>query len=309
VVPSPHPGINPWLRGLTVLSSTDVWAFGEYYADVPLGGDEGGVGQIQQNLIEHWDGSAWSGVPSPNVPPTVNGLFGGSAVSPTDIWAVGYHLVIFGVNQLNHPHLLHWDGASWSLVPVPVHNRETTYLYSISALSADDAIAVGFYDTGGPRPTYHTLVERWDGFTWNIVPSANPGDVNYLYALAVIFPDEVWAVGEMVVGEFFDAPLIERYTTSCLDNGFLRGDSNFDGKVDLSDAVTTLGHLFLGLGEPKCLDAEDADDSGTVEITDPILLLGSLFLGQVSPPAPFPECGLDPTPADGLGCMGSCPGT
>ena len=54
---------------------------------------------------------------------------------------------------------------------------------------------------------------------------------------------------------------------------FLRGDTSGDGKLDLADAVCTLGHLFLGSG--PCLypleeDALDTDDSGTVDITDPI---------------------------------------
>lgn len=88
--------------------------------------------------------------------------------------------------------------------------------------------------------------------------------------------------------------------------GFLRGDANADGTVDLSDAVATLTYLFGGGREPECMDASDADDSGVVEITDPIFLLGALFLGlrQILPP--HPECGADGT-RDDLGCGRSCP--
>jgi hypothetical protein len=74
---------------------------------------------------------------------------------------------------------------------------------------------------------------------------------------------------------------------------FRRGDSNADGAFDLSDAVGTLGHLFLGLEEPVCLAAADVDDDGRIDITDPIRLLGWLFLGS-EPPAPPRECGTDP---------------
>jgi hypothetical protein len=82
---------------------------------------------------------------------------------------------------------------------------------------------------------------------------------------------------------------------------FLRGDSNQDGKVDLSDAVFTLGVLFLG-GDPAfCLDALDADDDGEVVITDAIYTLGVLFLGGNSMPPPFPLPARDPT-EDALGC-------
>jgi hypothetical protein len=93
-----------------------------------------------------------------------------------------------------------------------------------------------------------------------------------------------------------------------VDAAFLRGDANEDGKVDLSDAVYTLGHLFLGSAAPGCLDAADADDSGTLEITDAIYGLGYLFLGSPAPPEPFPGCNPDPT-GDDLGCDGfaACP--
>jgi hypothetical protein len=41
-------------------------------------------------LILHWNGTAWSKVPSPSPGPKGNFLTSVSAVSPTDAWAVGY---------------------------------------------------------------------------------------------------------------------------------------------------------------------------------------------------------------------------
>jgi hypothetical protein len=83
---------------------------------------------------------------------------------------------------------------------------------------------------------------------------------------------------------------------------FLRGDTDGSGLLDLTDAISLLGHVFLG--EPAllpCPDAADADDSGALDITDAITILGHLFLGAHAPPAPFPFPGIDPTPDD-LGC-------
>ena len=83
---------------------------------------------------------------------------------------------------------------------------------------------------------------------------------------------------------------------------FIRGDANDDTLVDLSDAVTTLNHLFLNGGEGTfCADAGDANDDGTLNITDPIQILNYLFLGGTVPRPPFPEPGIDPT-ADALRC-------
>src|SRR5207244_4175617 len=40
-------------------------------------------------LTDHWDGSSWTTVPSPSVPHVGNLLFGVTAISSTDVWAVG----------------------------------------------------------------------------------------------------------------------------------------------------------------------------------------------------------------------------
>jgi hypothetical protein len=85
---------------------------------------------------------------------------------------------------------------------------------------------------------------------------------------------------------------------------FRRGDSNGDRVMDLSDAITTLGFLFLG--EPRSLECEksaDADDSGVLDLTDVLAFLNHLFLAGPAPPPPFDVCGADPT-ADALGCAG-----
>jgi len=82
---------------------------------------------------------------------------------------------------------------------------------------------------------------------------------------------------------------------------FLRGDSDSNGRLQLSDAVRTLGWMFLGQGFPGCMDAADTNDDGTVDISDPIAGLNYLFSGSAAPKPPFPDVGCDPTP-DLLGC-------
>ena len=79
--------------------------------------------------------------------------------------------------------------------------------------------------------------------------------------------------------------------------------------MDISDAVILLAHLFLGGDRPACADASDADDSGSLDLTDAVYSLGFQFLGGPAPPAPFPDCGVDPTADKGgdLGCATGCP--
>jgi hypothetical protein len=84
---------------------------------------------------------------------------------------------------------------------------------------------------------------------------------------------------------------------------FRRGDCNADGDVDLSDAVRTLGVLFLGEETPGCLDACDSNDDGVTDISDAVATLGALFLGDPAPPAPgMHACGPDPSD-DELDCQ------
>ena len=83
---------------------------------------------------------------------------------------------------------------------------------------------------------------------------------------------------------------------------FLRGDTNGDGSVDISDGIATLGYLFLGGIDVGCFDAADADDNGEVELTDGVFTFGFLFSGGLPLPSPgHLNCGADPT-ADSLTC-------
>src|SRR5260221_12429446 len=80
VVPSPSPGVEGnVLPAVASVSANDVWAVGE--ATDATG--------RQLTLTEHWNGTAWSVVASPNVGSANNTLLAVAAVSTTEVWAVG----------------------------------------------------------------------------------------------------------------------------------------------------------------------------------------------------------------------------
>ena len=94
------------LRGVAAVSKHDVWAVGstgsyEDFNDKP------------QTLIEHWDGSQWNIVPSPNPGVSENVLYDLAVASKDDIWAVGY----YGAGSGSRTLVQHWDGLTWSVVP------------------------------------------------------------------------------------------------------------------------------------------------------------------------------------------------
>ena len=100
--------------------------------------------------------------------------------------------------------------------------------------------------------------------------------------------------------EVLARPAVRSYSREVARFRFLRGDSNVDGAVNVSDAVRTLDRLFSD-GQPfSCGDAADASDDGRVNITDPVWTLLHLFGGRTLP-EPTGACGRDPT-SDELGC-------
>jgi hypothetical protein len=89
---------------------------------------------------------------------------------------------------------------------------------------------------------------------------------------------------------------------------FVRGDSNTDGRFDLADPVSLLGHLFLDGVTPSCSDAADSNDDGRLDLSDAAYSLAYLFLGGPRPPSPFARCDIDRT-QDALDCAeySACP--
>ncbi len=75
---------------------------------------------------------------------------------------------------------------------------------------------------------------------------------------------------------------------------FVRGDTNNDGKVNISDAAYLLNYLFGGGTKPSCYEVGDINDDTGQDISDAVFLLRFLFLGDSQPPAPFPVCDFDP---------------
>ncbi|MEM7230645.1 MAG: VCBS repeat-containing protein [Planctomycetota bacterium] len=106
---------------------------------------------------------------------------------------------------------------------------------------------------------------------------------------------------DLLVADAARGSLIFYRSLGCDASLFTRGDADDDQTVSISDAVTTLRHLFLAAATPRCSDAADFDDDGRLTLSDPIGTLRFLFLSGPAPIAPFPIAGNDPT-LDGLDC-------
>lgn len=113
--PNPLSGISTdqnWLTAVSAVAAKDVWAVGRY------GNHDGGP--FDQTLIEHWNGSRWTVVPSPDPGGSSydDDLWGVAAVASHDAWAVGA-VGFFGDTPVSTPLALHWDGSQWTQVALP----------------------------------------------------------------------------------------------------------------------------------------------------------------------------------------------
>jgi hypothetical protein len=176
-VAAPDPGTrNSFLTGVTGAAPNDVWAVG-YVQNLPYGN------RIRLPLVVHWNGTAWSEVTIPGTP-TNNStyLYGVSAVSSTDAWAVGYR---FGNGD--GAYVARWNGTSWSPVTAPAMST----LQTVSARSGNDVWVAG-YDASGSAAVGH-----WNGSAWTVTPVTVTGGAGQplVDGIAATGPNSAWLVG------------------------------------------------------------------------------------------------------------------
>jgi len=155
-----------------------------------------------RGTIRHWDGRAWSPVPSG----TYSELGVVHGASASDVWAVGAYGTV-----------LHWDGGRWQLVDLGT--RET--FGALVAIAADDVWIGGtnglayHWDGGTWKPVATGMIEsprvlvararndiwaiagvsqlaHWDGARWTAVASETD---QLLTGLWIAGPDEIWVTG------------------------------------------------------------------------------------------------------------------
>jgi len=116
-------------------------------------------------------------------------LYGAAAISARSAWAVG-------LADPARPKTLieRWRGGVWRRLPSPT-SASGGSLSAVAVTSADRAWAVG--QTGSLatlKPS--TLIERWNGTRWRIVPSPTPAHGGALYGVAAASARSAWAVGQ-----------------------------------------------------------------------------------------------------------------
>jgi len=182
--PSPQfpPPDTASLNSIAAISADDIWAGGELYED-----------PFALPLLEHFDGTSWT----QSAPPVTDCIVWSiSADATNDVWAAGSTL---GGGTC----ILHYNGSVWTLADSPNQCCGYNLLTSVVALSPENVWAAGWYvqSPTEDRPEL-TLVEHWNGSSWEIVSSPNVGQAgkfsSRLNGIFASSANSLWAVGQSI---------------------------------------------------------------------------------------------------------------
>jgi hypothetical protein len=235
-VPTPNPTgsqVQAQLLGIAAIASTNVWAVG--FSASPT--------TDYATLAEHWNGSAWSIVPTPNPPgvPTVS-LNAVAAISANDIWAAGGNPP-FQRTSAGQALLEHWNGSAWSIAAAPPSTATwfASSRFGLAAASTTDVWAVGNFDS------FH-----WDGTAWSVTPGAQT-----TLASSAAGATSVWAVGSYTDNSYGYAAT---YTTAYLWNG--------SSWVQTATVSPTFGDTFQGVSARASYDVWAVGTSSALTLTE-----------------------------------------
>ena len=185
IADTPQPGSRrDMFFAASALSPSDVWVVG----------DQEGRDHLFETLAEHWDGTNWEVVPTPDPGSTGNHLYAVDAISSDDVWAAGQQL---GGHAPDNGLVEHWDGHSWSVVPFPAAGSASVLLDAITVTADGQVYVAGEADSpaSGGRP----LIESYSHGAWQTasLPASAGSKWTNLYGLTVA-DGTVWAVGTYV---------------------------------------------------------------------------------------------------------------
>jgi hypothetical protein len=161
VMPSraPRGAGGTYLNAVSCPTASSCYAVGTYTT-----GSSAGL-----SLVEHWDGSRWTIMRSPNPKSATSTTLSGVSCASATCWAVGSYTTkpvgepFFTVTeQLQH--------GQWVLVASPNANgSQSSALDAVSCAAAANCYAVGFWQRGAGA----ALVEHWNGAQWEIESTGN----------------------------------------------------------------------------------------------------------------------------------------
>jgi hypothetical protein len=175
-----------YLYGIATLPNGTAWATGTY-TQAP--------GHQGRALTEHWNGHQWTIVPAANPGAAEDMLYGATAASRGQVWAVGTYGDTAGYF---HPLIEGWTGRRWTVRPVRGLRRGAHGILTSVTSGASGVWAAGQLSAAG---TDREVVLQLRRGTWRVVserPVHTAGGIAadaYPQAVAVGADGRLWVAG------------------------------------------------------------------------------------------------------------------
>ena len=175
--PTPAGSSAAEFTSVSAVASNSVWAVGFSLSVV---NNE----NVSTPLVEHYDGTSWSIQTTPATGGKLNAV---TAVSATDVWAVG------GTGSADL--IENFNGTTWSIVQAPSPPTSDPSLGGISAVSSTDIFAIGSNGKGN-----FPQVLQFNGTTWTSLANLPTGIA--VTNIDAISATDVWTVGRGGIWNF-----------------------------------------------------------------------------------------------------------
>jgi hypothetical protein len=187
LVTAPVPaGNNDSLFAMAGTSSNDVWAVGTYFNS-----SEG----YYDTLIDHYNGTSWSVIPSHGLGTVYSLLRAVSAHAANDAWAVGQYVDPSTGNTI--PLSEHWNGKTWSVVTYPGIAEPYQALVGVADFGPDNAYSVNGWSVNQNGSGFlHPEAGFYNG-SWTSTEMPAMGTIGSpVNAIAGINDHDIWGVGD-----------------------------------------------------------------------------------------------------------------
>ena len=148
-IPSTSASLSNALYGVSCVTASFCTAVGE--ASTPT---------LYGNLVEQWNGTAWSIQPAPSANPALGDvLLTVDCFGPTSCVAAGYVNTIDNSDDTYITEMLTWNGSSWAVanVPEPAASNQLDQVNGLSCVGGSVCVGAG-YATYGSSSNLETLV-------------------------------------------------------------------------------------------------------------------------------------------------------
>jgi len=141
------------LGRISCINAKDCWAGGRN--DV-----------TKRSFFAHWNGTAWSYTPSPVPPGRIP-----TWIDSVTCSAAGFCMAVG--ETIGGYYAARLSGATWISTPISGPSGAYPALLGVACTASNSCQSVGTTDVGFGS-TARSVIERWNGTTWTVVPGVNP---------------------------------------------------------------------------------------------------------------------------------------